>query len=212
MTRQPARVLGAVGSALVALVLSHSLVFLIRYGSAYGEALAHAGHDAAWTIAIASSSVLGLGLALAGTLQLRRLARAAGPAPDSDGGSGRRRFVARWLRLSARTAATTSVLLTIQENLERASVGLPTPGLGLLVSADYPWAVAVIAAVGLAVGLVVALFRWQRDVLIARLRAARGIARSPVDTPPPGWFAPRRSASVLGRAQGLRAPPRVAAA
>src|SRR5512133_1592832 len=40
------RALVPVGSGLVALVLSHSLVYLVRYGSAYGEALAHNGHDA----------------------------------------------------------------------------------------------------------------------------------------------------------------------
>jgi len=210
MARRSARVLGVLGTTLVALVLAHSLVFLVRYGSAYGEALAHAGHDLAWTIAVVSSGVLGAGLALAGLFQLYRLGAGGsmpGPSvgrPDDPGPS----LTSRWLTTSVRLAATTAILLTIQENVERAGVGLPTPGIGLLLSADYPWAVVIVAAVGLAIGLVVALYGWRRDVLVARLRAARRVSPPAVAAPAPTWIPLRPVASVLGRARGLRAPPR----
>ena len=35
-----------------AIVGAHDVLFLVRYGSAYGEALAHAGHDGTWTRAV----------------------------------------------------------------------------------------------------------------------------------------------------------------
>jgi hypothetical protein len=211
MARRTARMLGIAGSALVTLVLAHSLVFLVRYGSAYGEALAHSGHDVAWAIAVASAIGLGLGLAIVGVLQLGRLARearAAGLSGPSAPGSG---LVRRWLVTSAGLIATTAVLLTIQENIERTGAGLPTPGIGLLVSAEYPWAGIVIAASGLAVGFVIALFRWRRDVLIARIRANRQFPRRATIAVAPAWFEPRPAASLLGRALGLRAPPRTLA-
>lgn len=213
MARRSARVLGALGSTLVALVLSHSLVFLVRYGSAYGEALAHAGHDLAWTIAVVSAGVLGVGLALAGLHQLRRLS-ARGSMLGSNVGRAddpRPSLISRWFTTSARLAATTAILLTIQENVERTWVGLPAPGIGLLLSADYPWAVLIVAAVGSAVGLVIALFRWRRDVLVARLRAAREFPPAAVAAVAPRSVSLRPPASVLGRAQGPRAPPRALA-
>jgi hypothetical protein len=211
MARRLARVLGALGSALVALVLAHSIVYLVRYGSAYGEALAHAGHDTAWTISVIASIGLGAALALGGAVQLQRLAREARTRSGSDSTADGPGLLGRWLTLSARLTITTAVLLTIQENVERAGIGLPAPGIGLLLSADYPWALVTVASVGLAVGLVIALFRWRRDVLIARIRAGRGRIRSVAPAPIPAWVALRRPASVLGRAQGLRAPPLVLA-
>jgi hypothetical protein len=274
MARRSTRVLGVVGPALVALVLSHSLVFLVRYGSAYGEALAHSGHDLAWTGAVVSSGALGAGLVLASLLQLHRLTAAGITAGafhrrsalrqrvDATGGrrpsrrvasvsavhsprvtlrvtsdrraSGRpissvrsdvgrhvdRRpalaarwpIVTAWLTSSARIAAATAVLLTMQENVERAWVGLPTPGLALLLSPAYPGSLVIVAGISLAVGLVMALVRWRRDVLIARLRSARQPARTTVVATMPAWTALRPVASVLGRARALRAPPSAGAA
>src|SRR5260221_3617912 len=180
MARRAGRVLGLVGSTLVAVGLSHSVVYLIRFGSAYGEALAHAGHDLAWTIAVWSANGLGAGLAIAAALQLLRLRRAARALPQGTSAPSGQGLKVRWLVASGRLAATTAILLTIQENVERAGAGLPVPGIGLLLSADYPWAVLVVAAVGSAVGLVVALFPCRRDVLVARLRASRRVARRPI--------------------------------
>jgi hypothetical protein len=208
------RVLCAGGSVLVTLVLAHSIVFLLRYGSAYGEALAHNGHDVAWTIAVVAIAVLGAGLAIAGLFQLSRLGRAASetwsllpaaravaPAP------GRVRWLRRWVGLSARLAAVTGVLLTVQENVERAGVGLPAPGPTLLLSEQYPWALPIVFAVSFAVGLVVALFRWRRDALLARLRSASQAHPRTVAAPRPNELRWRPAASVLAWERGLRAPP-----
>jgi hypothetical protein len=207
------RVLGAVGTALVALVLAHSLIFLARYGSAYGEALAHNGHDTAWSLAVWSAAILGTMLALAGALRLALLARSAREANRSANRistpSALRlgALVRAWLMTSGRVALATAVLLTIQENLERAGAGLPQPGIGLIVSPEYPWAVTIVALVSLAVGFVVALYRWRRDVLLARLRAARAVHRRTSAAPRPFTQRHRPAVSILGRVGALRAPP-----
>ena len=203
-----ARLTRVLGTALVALVLSHSLVYLVRYGSAYGEALAHNGHDLAWSLAVWSSAALGAGLAVAAAAQLVRLGRAAralGGAPPiaAPGGS----WLRSWLGFSVRLALATAVLLTLQENVERLAAGLATgPQPGLLLSPAYPWALAIIAAVSAAVGLVVSLFRQRRDALLARLRAVRRHARATSD-PRPVVTGPRPIASLLGASRALRAPP-----
>ena len=45
------------------LALAHDLTFLARYGSIYGEALAHAGHGQAWT----NAALVYVGLMIAGS-------------------------------------------------------------------------------------------------------------------------------------------------
>ena len=47
------------GLQLVALVLAHDLTFLARYGSRFGEALAHAGHGETWSAAVGTSRTRG---------------------------------------------------------------------------------------------------------------------------------------------------------
>jgi hypothetical protein len=223
MAKRLTRVVLPVGTGLVALVLSHSIVYLVRYGSAYGEALAHNGHGTDWTIAVWASIGLGIGLTLAGATQLLRLTRTANAtwSLDSRGAfvsaSGRLdvgAFVRAWLRSAARVSLATAILLTIQENVERAGVGIAMPGLGLLVSPEYPWAVAIVAGVALAVGFVVALFRWQRDRLVARIAAARRAAlagATATSSPRIPWVEPRH-ASITGHLVAGRAPPSVVAA
>jgi len=208
MTGRLTRVLGAAGTALVGLVLSHSLVYLVRYGSAYGEALAHNGHDLAWSLAVWSTSVLGIGLGFAAVVQLIRLHRAAAALGASDpiaspGGP----WLQAWLGVAFRLAIVTAVLLTIQENVERLAVGFADePDPGLLLSAAYPGAVGVIAVVSLVVGLVVSLFRRRRDALLARIRAMPGHRRAVSDRRPV-LADPRPIASLLGAVRALRAPP-----
>jgi hypothetical protein len=220
MAGRSERVVGVLGTALVALVLTHSLVFLARYGSAYGEALAHNGHDLGWSLAVWSAAILGMVLALAGAVRLVVLAREAHKTARAAGETGQSRagtptlaslraapLAGTWLLASARLAVVTAVLLTIQEHLERAGAGLPQPGIGLIVSPEYPWAVAIIALVSLAVGFVVALYRWRRDVLLARIRAARAVHHRTTTASRPSTPEHRPAVSILGRAGGLRAPP-----
>ena len=209
MAPRSIRVLAALGAVLVALVLSHSIVYLARYGSAYGEALAHNGHDLAWTLAVLSAGVLGGGLTLAALIQLARLGRAAGAAGTAAGPLRPtiQHGIRSWLLTAGRLAAVTAVLLTVQENVERAAVGLPLPGVGLLVSPEFPFALAIVVGISFAVAFVVTLFRRRREALLARLRTARLWARDISPSGRPSRVGQRATISALGAVRGLRAPP-----
>jgi hypothetical protein len=207
------RALVPLGSGLVALVLSHSLVYLVRYGSVYGEALAHEGHGPAWAIAFWSSGVLGAGLALAGLIRLVQLGRAAAsqdPLAFADSTSNRATatdWLRGWLLAGLRLALITAVMLTIQENVEHLAAGLSLQGPAILIQPEYPFALAIVVAVSFGVSLVVALYRRRRDELLARLRRPRlmfGVVQSPA-RPVRNQVVP--PASILGRIGGLRAPP-----
>src|SRR5689334_14218175 len=117
---------------LTALVLAHQLVYLARYGSRFGEALIHSGHGEAWTAAVTTSLVLAGVLVILGAVRLGQLGllirwqgepRDLGPRILERGA-----LLREWLPLAARTTLLTLVLLTIQENLERAASGLAVPG------------------------------------------------------------------------------------
>ena len=207
MAGRSMRALGALGAVLVALVLSHSIVYLVRYGSAYGEALAHNGHDLAWTLAVLSAGILGGGLALAGLVQLVRLGRAASAHAGPGVAASVRGGLPSWLWLSGRLAVATAVLLTLQENLERAAIGQPLLGPGLLLSPEFPFGAVIVAGVSLAVGLVVTLFRRRRDALLARIRAVRAWPRAIAEVPQRTTGILRPTISALGAVRGLRAPP-----
>src|SRR5712671_1976060 len=169
------RYLGFPAMTLVALVVAHSLVFLLAYGSGYEEALAHSGHDGTWGAAVVIVLAAALGLVGLGAWRLYRLgvvarARAASEVGLRPGPSGFARHLAG---LWGRLAGATTLLFIVQENLEHRHIGEGLPGLAVLGSAQYPNAVFVIAAVALAVSFVVVLFRWRRDVLVARITGAR---------------------------------------
>jgi hypothetical protein len=217
VTRRIAGFLGAAALQVVALVLAHELVFLARYGSRYNEALVHGGHGESWSAAVTTSLALALALlALAAfriarlRLLLRRNAAPAGP----DGALAPRPLLRAWLRIAPRTAALSVVFLTIQENVERAAIGQATAGAGLLLSPEYAGGLWITIAVGLAVGLVAALFEWRRGVLLARLRASRVRAARATDTVVrrPAVFERRPVGSLQGRRSALRAPPALSAA
>jgi hypothetical protein len=202
----------------VALVLAHELVFLARYGSRYGEALVHSGHGETWSSAVATTLALAAVLVLAGVVRLVHLGilvrradaigmAAPAPAPGSTLELG---TLARlWLRAAPRIALVSVVLLTIQENLERSSLGRGAPGPGILLSPEYPSALWITIGAGLLVGLVAALFEWRRRALTERLRAVGAAVRRQPSThaPRPLAVAIRPLSSVLGRRSGLRAPP-----
>jgi hypothetical protein len=80
------------------------------------------------------------------------------------------------------------------------------------VSTEYPNAAFVIAAVALAVAFVVALFRWRRDSLLARIISARahwnGATRT-IERRPTAWVERRHASIVVHQVSG-RAPPRPA--
>jgi len=224
MPRQLLGLVAALALQVVALVLAHDLVFLVRFGSRYGEALVHTGHGESWSTAVGTILAIATALVLAGVVRLAQLgilARAASARAASSSGASSstnapdlRQLLRLWLRVGPRIALVSVVLLTIQENLERSAIGGSMPGPGILLSPEYPFALWIAIAVGLLVGLVASLFDWRRRTLIERLRAARAALprhRSAAEPRPRG--APRRPVvSVLGRQSGLRAPPAPSAA
>jgi hypothetical protein len=201
---------------LGALVLAHELVYLARYGSRFGEALVHSGHGEAWRAAVIGSILLGAGLLGLGLARLHRLgvlARGAGAAARQRTGDLPRRTLLRaFLRLAPRVALLQLVLLSVQENIEHGVIGQAMPGPGILFSPEYAGGAWIALAVSLVVSFVAALFAWRRDVLLARMRAARAaLPRASSNAPSrPGVLVRHPIESVLGRRSALRAPPPVA--
>jgi hypothetical protein len=212
MAHRLARWFGAAALPLVAVVLAHELVFIARYGSRYGEALVHAGHGETWTAAVAWSLAVAGALTLVATLRLAHLGllvRRRGSTAHARGALEPRPLLRAWLRIAPRTAVLGVVLLSIQENVERAAIGQAMPGPGLLLSPEYPGGLWITIVVGLAVGLVAALFDWRRSILLARLRGAgtAHVRRSTTSTPRTGVLVRLPARSVLGRRSALRGPP-----
>ena len=204
-----ATTIGVIASTAIALVLAHDLAFLARYGSAFGEALAHAGHGPAWTAAVAGSVAIGAGLLVTAILGLRRLGLVAEQlrAHGTSSEPRWRAFLRAWLIRAARLSLATTFLLTIQENMERVSGGMAGPNVGLLVSAEYPWAIPIVIGVAIAVSFVAAIVAWRQAVLVSRIRAARRrpIRASIVPRPPVG--VERRPFAVVRGRWAVRAPP-----
>jgi hypothetical protein len=204
----------AIAMVLAALVLAHNVIFLAGYRAHFEAAMTGLGHDHGWTIAALVSMALAGSLLVVGSLrllQLRRSARDAGARrlltePD------RRAFVWRWLVWWVALTLATAVLFVLEENLEVARVHRTVPGIGVLASAAYPSAVAIIAVVALVVSLVAAILGWHAAVLIARIEAVRSTVQGdtlpafpaiePID---------RHAGSILGRRHAGRAPPTAAA-
>jgi hypothetical protein len=214
-----ARLATAGALQLAALVLAHQLVYLVRYGSRFGEELVHAGHGDVWAFAVATSTVLGIGLVVAGAARLAYLTaivrRATGPNAERAGGPLAATALQRaWLRLAPRMAVVAAVLLTVQENLERASVGQAMPGPGVLLSSEYPAGLWITIAVAFVVSFVAALFDWRRGVLLAHLSRARTARHRRTTAVPrrPVVRVVRPVGSLIGRGSALRAPPIAASA
>ena len=197
--------------ALVALVLTHNLVYLGAYGAAYEDVLVKTGHDEDWTIAVAVILALAIGLDLLAGWRVVRLwmearsLRATGTMRRPDPAELLAGLGFTWLRLAAATGAA----FLVQENLERTSIGQPLPGLGVFGSLAFPNALPILVAVTFAVALVGALFRWRIETLAARIAAARRDR----------WARPSHAArrsiplahhlagSIHGRLSAGRAPP-----
>jgi hypothetical protein len=210
MTSRAAHAVQGATIAIVALVLAHNLIFLAGYGAGMGQALAHTGHDDGWTVAVLVSLVLGavlLATAVGRVWVLRRQARAAGAGrlPSEPGiGEFAHQWLSWWLVLMLAIAA----LFVVQENLELARVTSQLPGIGVLVSSEYPHALPIICLVALLVSLVAALLGWEVKILTARLVAATATSEAPSATiPKRAAPADRRPGSILGTGRAGRAPP-----
>jgi hypothetical protein len=198
--------------ALVVFALAHNIIFLATFGPSSREALTRTGHGVQWTAAIVLVGILALGLALAGAIRLAQLSRMAG---DLDGGAIRlERAAVR--DLAGHLASTWPRILCLAlavfvcaENLEHIAVGLPAPGLSVLGSGEYHAPLAIFAAVAFAAAMVDALYRWRRDILVARIEAARAEwARIQRSSPRPETpWVDRRQAAIAGHRIASRAPP-----
>jgi hypothetical protein len=212
MTRRIGGLVAAGIVQLVALVLAHDLVFLARYGSRYNEELVHSGHAGTWAAAAETSLVLGAVLAAAGIfrlVRLRLLLRGRRTGAEHTGSLPVRSLFAAWRRAAILIAPTTVALLTIQENIERWAIGERLPGPAVLLTPEYAGGLWITLAVGLAIAFVVALFRWRRETLLARIRAAqrRQLRSTTNDVRHTGVEINPPADSLLGRRSALRAPP-----
>jgi hypothetical protein len=208
---KPRRTLDRIAVALLSLavfVLGHDLLFLLTGGANYRAVLAASGHGSIWditamTVAGAAAGLTGLGLRR--LLILSRLTRGLGPM-SSDAQHGVPSLLRQTLRLWATILPIALLILVANENLERAAIGVPLPGFGIIVAAG-----PIFAAVALAVAIVAALYGWRRDLLVSRLVAAdRTWERSPSVPYPHLPWVDRRPGSIAGRRLAGRAPPSMA--
>jgi hypothetical protein len=203
--------------AVVALVLAHDLVFLLTDGSGgYGVALAQTGHGTQWTATVVVVAALAISLTIFGTARLISLTHEARELEGHGASvrSGRTtdlagHLVQAWLVILPVSLA----LFVLVENLEHLSAGLPAPGLAVLGSVEYHGVLGVFALVSLLAALVEALYRWRRDVLIARIQAARArLARRPARVARRALpWVDLRHAAIIGHRISGRAPPQLSA-
>jgi hypothetical protein len=203
--------------AAVAFVLAHDTIFLLTDGGSFGLALARTGHGDQWTGTVIVVAALALALGLAGAYRLvglSRLARELDAGDRSVQEGHLADLAAHLLRAWLLILPIALALFVVVENLEHLSVGLPAPGLAVLGSAQYHAVLAVFATVSFVAALVDALYHWRRDVLVARIEAARArLQRRPTAVVRYGlpWL-DRSHASVTSNRISGRAPPRCAVA
>jgi len=199
--------------SLAALILGHHLVFLTAYGPQYWTMLERTGHGPVWAITVATVAILSAGLifvAIRRMASLRRLARAVEDRRMTVRDGSLRDLAGHVLRLWAVVVVISLALFVLNENLERAAIGLPAPGFALLAGGmGRASPIFVFMAVAAAVALVAGLYRWRRDILLARVRAERQVwDRSPGGRPArPSALPRRRPRSVVGSRLAGRAPP-----
>jgi hypothetical protein len=198
--------------APASLVLVHDLSFLAEFGARYRQALIATGHDARWTSTVEIVVVVSALLAIVGVARLGYLWRRVHRIERTDGRdvpTDVRGFVQALLRLWPCLALLTAVLFMTQENLERASLGEPLPGLGPLLAASPVPPLAIVAAVTFLISLVGALLVWGHASLIARIAAAlTGRRRARVrSAPSPVAEVTRTAVALIALNLGRRAPP-----
>ncbi len=210
------RALPNLAAVLVAFVLGHELAFLASFGMAMDHGLASTGHGSLWALSVMVVAVLALSLLLLGAHRILTLSRlAARPvgasvryrAPRPAAARPGRAMMRLWLLI-----LVPSVLMFIaSENVEHLASDMAAPGLGVLQGEAYGWAPIAFLAASLATAVVLALYRWRHDALVARIVATGGLTvsrseqrrRVPSDQPRPD--------SHSAGSESARAPPRSAA-
>jgi hypothetical protein len=197
--------------SLAALVLGHDLIFLLTYGLDFGVAMQRTGHGAPWLVTvITAATVAGSMTALAARrlLALSRLARDLGRGHAHVRGGSWSDLGNQILRLWAPILVIGLALFVVNENLERVAIGMPLPGMVVLFGSAHAPTILVFALVALFVAAFGGLYRWRRDVLMARVVAVRAqwADRGPSVLRPRPW-ADRRRPSIISQRLAGRAPP-----
>jgi len=213
MTGRQRDLLSLATLSLSALILGHHLVFLTAYGPQYWTMLERTGHGPVWAITVATVAILSAGLvilAIRRIASLRRLARVVEDGGTTIRDGGFRHLAGLVLRLWCLVVVVSLALFVLNENLERAAIGLPAPGLALLAGGiGHSSPIFVFMAVAAAVAVVAGLYRWRRDVLLACVLVTRQVwDRSSHQRPVrPEALPRRRPRSVVGSRLAGRAPP-----
>jgi hypothetical protein len=168
--------------ALVGLLVGHTAVYLVEYGSRYSDAMARTGHGY-WLVFAPLVVVVGgvpLAAAVIGLYRFWQRLRTPNPAipsrPTGPPTGPAPSFIREFLGLMPRLLAVILVGFVIQENIEAASVGLRLNGAGVLNDLMTLQVLVAITALIAAAG---AWLRWRESVLTERLRQLRaGLAHA----------------------------------
>lgn len=187
----------------LALLASHDLVYLVQIGpgAELVRVLRGAAHDY-WGPASAGLAAIGVTVVGITLLRLRRLQRAAAHLRTRPARSYPRRVMGTWARLLVIVA----VGFVLQESAEHVISHGHAIGAGALLSAEYPLALPVIAAISGLAALVVALVADVERSLLAAIELALARLRPRRIALWPATVAPRRS-SVRSGPGASRAPP-----
>lgn len=200
------------GMGFATFVLAHDVLYLAMYGADFRSAMARTGHGELW--AVTMFSAIGISLAIL-TLAARRLWVLRQLAASAPAGASSTARGARWselLRGAARIWVVIGLvalaLFVVSENWERHAVGLPLPGLGVLLGFPAsPAVLGIFASIAGLVASVATLYRWRHEVLASQARL-RARLRRPDPRELRRTFEPvRPAATPLARRIGGRAPP-----
>ncbi|HLY35960.1 MAG TPA: hypothetical protein VKU35_04530 [Candidatus Limnocylindria bacterium] len=212
MTERRRDVLAIGPLVLAALVLGHDLTYLLTYGPDYQTALLRTGHRGAWTVAVVTVALLTVALVVLAGRRLATLAREARENGRSTRGARGRvaDLLGELIGLWALVLFGAAVLFVINENVERAANHLPLTGIRVLAgSAGNLLPLLVLTLASGLVAAVAALYRWRRDVLVARLRAARAHwSRAASHRRPRPWPSLPQPHATVARLLAGRDPPR----
>ena len=165
--------LAGLGSLVV-----HDAVFAAQYGLGPHRDLALAatahGYWPAFVVLTLLVAAAGSGVAVAGLVRLRRLARGLPATPPAH---HQPRYLAEVVRLWPRLLMFVGAAFLVQENVEHLLAGRAAPGLWALSAPGYPLAVPVLVVVTGLLAAVGGWLQWHRDALVERLHAARVAAR-----------------------------------
>lgn len=187
----------------VVAVAAHDVTYLIGHGlDGYPAALGATGHDAHWLPVAIGVAGLVLGAATVAAARWWRLRR---QLAEVGGDSTRHRIgpiLPGALRLAAGLFLAALAVFVIQENLEAMAVGLPAPGPGIVVAADYLAAIPAVAVMALLFAVMSELI----DARILRLARALDFARRALPRPPAA-ASQRPSRAMLRPARSRGAQP-----